>query len=479
MGKSVYDNLMDSLSEYDGVLPQRFSTGSLLELWKDVTEVDGELYSLSIEYVYPKVKPEDVIGMLRLVSVGRKNEALSEEKRIFSDGKLLSLENENRLLKFFGRNKDEICQKEMLSFLKERLMKTVYPEEVEILLMWCMYLDSYDDELQKIIMNFALDTEFSDQCYASIRKFPNGNEDLFSLIQRKSLYDRNTAIRIIHVDDSIKHWLLYHSKLEIGSDQDSEYASLLADKCDFISMLKDPDLSIDDFDKIREFTRKILWDDPDTRILKLSDLKEICILIAKKVRENPSGNGIEDLDEIRESLTRINQDDSKRYPVEDVLKLYDQALQDKKVISCAREVVGKGENLKLSILFDIPYDEKTALKRLKEDFRHYYGNVSFLTDPSFVKEAVIEMSQNIRLIPKDSYNMDVEKTSCADQHLKAYLKYHLDDDPDQQFQKTCENVFMKYSSINALSEICHLQKPFSYWADNFRKMYHLTPESHT
>lgn len=170
-------------------------------------EVEGELCNLSDASGDPKVNPEDVIGMLRFVSEGEKNKALKEEKRIFPNGKLLSFENENRILIFFGKNKDLISRKEMIYFLKGRLMKTICLEKVRILLMWCMYLDSYDEELQKILMTFALDTQFSDQCYASIWKFPNGSEALFSLIQRKSQNDRISAIRILDVNDYRKKTL--------------------------------------------------------------------------------------------------------------------------------------------------------------------------------------------------------------------------------------------------------------------------------
>lgn len=478
MEKSVYKRVINSLSEYDEILPNYFSSGSLA-VWKDVTEVDGELYSLSEVYAYPQVNPEDVIRMFKLVSEDRVDEALTEEKTVFSDGRLLSIVNENRLLKFFGKNRDQICQENMISFLKNRLTETIYPEEIRILLMWCMYLDSYDEELQKILMTFALDTEFSDQCYQSIWKFPNGNESLFTLIQRKSQKDRINAIRIMKLDDyNKKHWLLYHTKLLFGGNLEGEYAAFIADQCDFISMLKDTDLKSEDFDKIREFTWKIFWDNPEGRSLKLSDLKTICGLIAERVRENPTGNGIEDIVEIRKGLIRINKMDRNMYPMEDVIEFYDQALQDQKVVSCAEKAVRNGENLTLSTLFNVSYDENTVLKKLKQDFCYYYKNINYLTNPVLIREAITEMCSKINLISKDCMEdrlVRCMKTACADLYLEAYVRYHLDDDPDVQFQNECESIFMKYSSIYDNSQIYRIQKPFSYWVNEYRRR--MTSES--
>lgn len=431
---SLYGRLMNALRSNKGKLPEDFilndqnctngvvfSEGSLDKLFSHQRgDYDPEPY----ERILEKANEDPV-------------EACQESHAFFSKETVRYVMVQRQLNAWEQEHHDLIQSENVVSFLKRRIRETDHVEELKFLLDTCGELDSYDEELKRMIRNLSQSSEVATFCFPSLAKYPDGNELIFQIAKNVDGQAKAEAIYALNPDDEEKkRWMIYEGRPAFLDWYST--GAVIAGKCDFMSMLDNPDLSMDYRDHIGEITSAFLEEGPAVGLKELPDWEGICRKYIRMVRENPSTYGITN---IRHEYACLESEKDRNMPaIDHLIQECEEALHDENVLSFAGNKIAKGENLILSELLSIPYDENTAFEALKKDFHQNYENIRYLKDPDHIKKAFE--------ILFDTVDFSVENTSEDFDHTVELIYTFLDqirpeimkENPDESFIRKCNEM---------------------------------------
>lgn len=326
-----------------------------------------------------------------------------------------------------------------VSFLKQRIRETVEAEELKFLLDTCGELNNYDEELQKMIRNLSESSEMAAFCYPSLKKFPDGNELIFQIAKNVDGQAKAEAIYALNPDDEEKkRWMIYEGKP--GALGWYSTGAVIARKCDFALLLEDPDLSMEDRDRIGEITCSFMEEGPAVGLRELPDWEGLCRTYIHMVRENPSISGIHNICHEYDCL------EFQKYQnvpaVDHLLAECEEALHDKRILAFGREKIRHGENLELSELLNIPYDEDAVFDDLKNHFHAKFRNVRYLKEPDHIRKAFEILFETVDFSVRENTE-DFSQTENMVCCFTGYLKPEfLTENSDESFVSECNEMIL-------------------------------------
>lgn len=354
---------------------------------------------------------------------------------------------------------DLIQSVNVISFLKQRIRETDHVEELKFLLGTCEELDAYDEELQQMIRNLSHSSEVAAFCFPSLEKFPDGNELIFEIAKGVDGQAKAEAIYALNPDnEEKKRWMIYEGKPQFLDWYST--GAVIARKCDFAFMLKDPDLTMDTRDHIGEITSTFFEEGPAVGLKQLPDWEELCRTYIHMVKENPSTYGICNISNELDCLE--SEKDRNMLEIDHLIKESEDALNDKGILTFAKEKIGKGEDLILSGLLPIPYDENVAFEALRNNIKKNYRNIRYLKDQKHIKKAFEILFETIDFnVEKSSEDFDLT-TEMVFVFVNYLEPEFMIENPDEFFILKCNELMefgLKYPEYGGLYErtICSVE----------------------
>lgn len=376
---SLYSRVSHTLSENHGRLPDDFILNTSNDIG-GITISEGCLDKLLFRYG-PDVDPAPYEHILEVAEVDEEAACYGSE-RIFSEVPVRYVLMQEEMHVWLSEHHD-LMQKECVhAFLKRRIYETSDVEELKFLLDACRELDRYEPQLQVMIRKLAESSEIASYCYPALRKFPDGNEVIYQIARNSEGQAKAEAIYELCPDnEEKKRWLIEHGKPKYLGWYST--GAVIAGKCDFQSLLDDPDLSVKDRDRIGEITSCFLEEGAAVGLRQLPDWEGLCRKYIHMVRENPSSEGISNISHEYECLEKAGN-----HPA--VVRLIgecEEAMNDENILRYAKERVSEGKDMFLSDILFLPYDEKTVFTALCTDFKANYRNITYLNEVKYKEEA--------------------------------------------------------------------------------------------
>lgn len=245
MRKVIYQTALQAAQENNGTIPPYFK----------VEQPDRRLRYKHQWIQDPIVLNEHLFDQVfDLLEENRVSDALHAVDQIFADAMETS-EYEKVIRKDVHNHQDLMHTDQMISFLKNILKYTIYPEGIQFALILSEYVTKVPEDLKKIILFYAGMEQFSPGAIQVIVHWKNGNDLIYGLAKTTYGQAKVNAVKALKpADQEIRDWLLHVSAG--GSVYDRafvelwEYGPDISEKLDFDQMLENPDLKEDDLTAI-------------------------------------------------------------------------------------------------------------------------------------------------------------------------------------------------------------------------------------
>lgn len=310
-GKLPEDFILNRKNYADGIV---ISEGCLDKmLFRHVPQQDAQPYETVLEESFSDC-----------------TKASDDSEKLFSQNSIRYVLIKDEINNWIRDHHDQMQRTEVISFLKRRIRETAEVEELKFLLDCCGELESYDAELQKMIVELAQSGETASFCYPAIHKFPNANEVIYGIARKTDHQAKAEAIYALEVDNNDKKkWLIYHGMP--GYLGWYSTGAVIARKCDFLLMLADPDLTIKDRDQIGWITSTFLEEGRAFELEKLHDWQKLCIKYIQLVRKKPTVKGIQAISHEYDCIEKYQERTTES--LTDLMNECEEALRDENILS--------------------------------------------------------------------------------------------------------------------------------------------------
>ena len=245
-----------------------------------------------------------------------------------------------------------------------------------------------DDDTKEVIRTLGLYDEFTIFAAYIMRKWPDGNMEIFDLARKVHGWGRIHVVELLEPEnEKIKYWLLTEG---CTNDVMSAYSAYTCYEKAGVRELLDRDLTYEEYRGISLIIEGLLDEGPITGISEIEDDKQFLLEFLKQAKRfNLSAD---DYDVIL-AIAVWAQENGKNYS--DVYEACEELLHTSACEIKVREALKKGKGLRLADALGIPM-AKDLYECLKNDFETNYRKVAYvMADEDYVEPVIRLFLENL------------------------------------------------------------------------------------
>ena len=195
-------------------------------------------------------------------------------------------------------------------------------ESVKFGLTVCEIFKHHPEDVKDIIRTLGLSDEFTIFSVWNLRKWPNGNDEIFSLLKKVRGWGRIHALHYLEPrTPEIRHWILMNG---VDNDVVPAYTSITAWEKAGVNYFLAKDLTPDEFRAVSRIMDALLDEGPADGISLIGDKKRFINLYLDQAEKQPlDANDLETIRSLRDWATEEEED------LTTVCKRCDEILGDK------------------------------------------------------------------------------------------------------------------------------------------------------
>ena len=272
-------------------------------------------------------------------------------------------------------------------------------ESVKFGLIVCEIFKSHPEDIKDVIRTLGLSDEFTIFSVWNLRNWPDGNDEIFDLIQKVRGWGRVHALNYLEPrTPEIRHWILMN-----GTDNDvmPAYTSITAWGKAGVNYFLEGDLTHEEFTAVSFILDALLDEGPADGISLIADQERFLNLYLDQAEKQPLN--IIDYDAILALINWASEDDEN---MPSIYKRCEKILNSDACEAAAREAIKQGDGFTLAEALNIDYNE-TLLDLLQKNFETYHGQCWRLMKHEEYVDRVIEIfEENLPLeLMKDEPSM--------------------------------------------------------------------------
>ena len=425
--KSIYETIMAAME--NGKMPRHFAlpdTGPEFDN-KKIKMAPGAMDGINI-YHFSAEEPteedfQDMVTAVVAASSGNVQDAYTMLLELGRKFRAINIIDE--LQDCVRKHADELDAEQLYRFaVMDLLLEGRDIECVKFGLELLELFDEPDEYVKQIVRNLGLYTEFTIFSVFNMKRWENGNEEIFRLAKNVEGWGRVHAIERLEPEtQEIKDWLLFEACDDSVLDS---YNALTCVKNSAVAERLKGRITDKEYSAIGQLISNIIIEGPVAGISELPDAESV---LADYVSQA--------------SLHTLKLAD---YSV--ILKVFKYACEDmdfpdlvsmcKTILTsgacrfCIEEALKSGKGVELAIACEIPYQE-SMLQALKDDFDHQYNNCRYLLNDKDYLEKTLDVFREH--IPPESIEQNPQDEIGFGAEFEKYMQldFLLQDLRDKPF----------------------------------------------
>ncbi|MBQ2597109.1 MAG: hypothetical protein II581_04295 [Oscillospiraceae bacterium] len=383
MEKSIYERISESL--VDGVLPDGFSLPDEADS-APVKFAPGAFDGICIYHM--GLDELDDEGRAEL---GRALASASTGDRAETDALFFEWTKKHRALSMVDEiqnyvrdHKDELKIGYMYQSAKYMIFHSAHIECVKIALELMEMFRGPMADVVDAVRVLGLYDEFTIFAVWNLRKWEDGNEEVFDLAKKVRGWGRIHAVEFLEPDtDEIRRWLLLEG---CENDVMPAYSALTVwEKCGAEELLKGKPTQ-EEFEAILRIIEGLLDEGPCLGISRVENAESVLLRVLELMPDH-----VPTLDGCGTVLGMKHWAEKRKEPLPAVVRACDEVLHLPACIAVIRDAAREGKALDLAQELGIPFRED-LLRAMRADFEKHCGDVRYLmNDGEYYAQAAMAL----------------------------------------------------------------------------------------